>query len=162
MKRISYEQSLLFNEPNSPQLVLDFIKDGECLCDGAQLLMLDLENALELVEIYTHKFPLCDEAELKLFELHDAEKFIKVYIKEFSFCREAEVKLFELENAKEVVEEYIKFYPFFHDAELKLLELKDAEDLIRGYLLKYNISEVVQQTLIKQGKFDLLKKYVTG
>jgi hypothetical protein len=72
------------------------------------------------------------------------------------------VKLFELENAKEVVEEYIKFYPFFHDAELKLLELKDAEDLIRGYLLKYNISEVVQQTLIKQGKFDLLKKYVTG
>ena len=135
MKRISYAQSLLFNEPNSPQLVLDFIKDGECLCDGAQLLMLDLENALELVEIYTHKFPLCEEAELKLFEL---------------------------ENAKDVIGEYIEYYPFFHEAELKLVELQDADDLIRNYLLKHAVSEAVQKKLIGLGKFNLLKKYVTG
>ncbi|MBR1825458.1 MAG: hypothetical protein IJ770_02620 [Alphaproteobacteria bacterium] len=79
----------LFYQPNTPELVLQYIQNGNCFNSANELKMFDLPNAAEVVDAYIAHNPLSDEAEMRLFELPNARELVEYYAEEYDMSDEA-------------------------------------------------------------------------
>ena len=77
------QQLAMFMEPDAPQRVLEYVKEGNIFCDDAELKMFDLPNAEEILREYIKICVLSDESEIKMLDLLNAEELMEMYGQDF-------------------------------------------------------------------------------
>lgn len=99
---------LIFNRPDSPELVLFYVQQGYGIMPDLEYKLFELPNAEEILTAYVAKHKLHSNlAQLKLFAFPSAPQILKLYIENrHELIPKAQIKLFDLPNAKELVKRY--------------------------------------------------------
>lgn len=104
---------LLFDRPDSPELVLAYVKEGHTFNPELEYKLFELPNAQEVLTIYVaHNLLFSNLAQLKLFMFPNVVDILRTYIEQGNpLGPKAQVKLFDLPApyAKEIVKLYAKY-----------------------------------------------------
>ncbi len=99
---------LMFNRPDSPELVLFYVQQGYNITPNIEYKLFELPNAEEILTAYVVKNQLYSNlAQLKLFAFPSAPEILRLYVENrHELNHKAQIKLFDLPNAKELVKRY--------------------------------------------------------
>jgi len=124
----------IFEYSNPEELLYTHIKTNgymQILTDDVQLKMLDLANAVELVNLYCNRYGhiLCDAAQIKMLNHPMVADFVRAYTAQNSLCDKAQLLLFKFSNEKFATHYFCHKY-LCDKAQIKVLDLPDAETIV--------------------------------
>lgn len=79
----------MFVVENAPELVLQYVENGNVFSPANELKMFDLPNAYDVLNAYVYNSSLSDEGEMRLVDLPDAEELVEYYNEEYGLCEAA-------------------------------------------------------------------------
>ncbi len=102
-----HEQMALFESENAQKFVFEYVQKGNFLCPEAQIKMLELPNAVDLLKEYLQHYSLSRNAQLKMMECVNVKDLLRVFAEKDLLCKSAQIKLFEHLDASSLVAIYI-------------------------------------------------------
>ena len=82
----------MFVMDNAPQLVAQYVQNGNAFSAENALKMFDLPNADEVVAVYIDHSYLPDECEMRMFDLPNAQELVTYYEDKYGLCEMAKEK----------------------------------------------------------------------
>lgn len=156
-KELTHDQlTELFKLENNTELIKAYVKKHPFgPWDNTQMLLFDRPDSPELILFYIKKgYGFNPELEYKLYELPNATEVISEYIKKHElYSNLAQLKLFAFPNAADILKSYIENrHKLGAKAQLKLFDLPNAEAMVKLYsALNFELSKDFKRLMHKNG-----------
>ena len=131
-------EALMFEQPDAEDLVSCYLK-YKVLSESMHIRMLNLTNAEELMD-KKYFIGLSNEAELYLVEMPNAGNLIRKYIQRYSFEPKTEIKLFARPDISEIISDYLANNRLYEENETLLFNLPNGVELMQQYLTKSKVT----------------------
>ncbi|MBQ9271817.1 MAG: hypothetical protein IJ218_06105 [Alphaproteobacteria bacterium] len=75
--------SRMFYQPNAPELIWQYVQNGNSFSKHNELKVFNLPNASQIIETYICRYNLSDEGELKMLDLPNAQELLDFYVQQY-------------------------------------------------------------------------------
>lgn len=152
----------LFDRPNADKLILQCVKDGDCLSVKSEAKLFKFENAGEIISEYIKNTALFDENEPLLLTLPNSFDVVKRYMESFYASASFIDAIFASDKAETLLPLVIETQKLSPQQEIKLLKNPNTTQLLLSYIEHNILSVETELELLKMPKKDvepILREY---